>query len=420
MNCGGGYCLVVSPGLHTSQTLAGSFWAFGSGSPVVGQGDDNGVWPVEDWLSYATDSTVFIWGSWQQSLGIDGCITGRISPGKPAEIMLTSFSDEGGGFGYFAVAAARRVLDWYAQFDFTFVAGGGLAHDINLVEIPRARVVSVTGRNSYHFGGPTLSDVTPGLYSDGSLAPEEMAKGYRIYARSQPPTSLKTSDGWSPISAVVPLGQDVSIDVPCPPTTGKLVFGYALVFDGGFETAHVGRALSGTCNPCAASDGDGDGFSTNPECCPDPQACDCNDLNAGVHPGALEVCNGVDDNCNNAIDDVALPGAVASVALEKQPGTTRLSWPPLPVATGYDAVRGDLTTLLATGGSYDQATAACLGDDVTVSHIDDAEEPDSGGHGFWYLIRGANCVGVGSYDTLDPSQAASRDAGIAASGHACP
>ena len=418
-SCGSGYCYVVSPGQHNSQTLAGSFWAFGGGSPVVNQGSDNGAWPVGGWLQ-PSGTNLYIGGTWQSNPAIDGCITGRIVPGKPTEIMMVALSDEGGGRGYFAVASTRRFLGFVPEFDFTFVDGGGQASDISLVEIPRARIVSVTRPDTYRFGGPTLSQISPGLYGDGSLTPEEMATGYRIYSRSQPPTSLKTSDGWTAISGIVPLGQDISFDVPCPPATGELFFAYALVFDGGFQTAHVGQPQRGTCNLCAASDRDGDGFSDNPECCPDQQVCDCNDLDANAHPGALEVCNGIDDNCNSVIDDVALPGAVASIALEKQAGTTRLEWPPLAAATGYDAVRGDLSTLLTTSGSFQDATQICVANDVTVSHVDDPQDPDPGGHGFWYLVRGGNCAGVGSYDTLDPSQSASRDAGIAASGHACP
>ncbi len=30
---------------------------------------------------------------------------------------------------------------------------------------------------------------------------------------------------------------------------------------------------------------------------------DCNDLNANVHPGVIELCNGIDDNCNGIIDE---------------------------------------------------------------------------------------------------------------------
>jgi hypothetical protein len=51
---------------------------------------------------------------------------------------------------------------------------------------------------------------------------------------------------------------------------------------------------NGVGNLCEDSDRDGDGY---------PASVDCNDQNPAVHPGALEVCNGVDDNCNGAIDE---------------------------------------------------------------------------------------------------------------------
>ena len=64
-------------------------------------------------------------------------------------------------------------------------------------------------------------------------------------------------------------------------------------------------------------DGDGDGYSdatTNTSSCTRPAGYkisseltsisgDCKDDNAAVHPGAAEVCNGVDDNCNGSIDE---------------------------------------------------------------------------------------------------------------------
>jgi hypothetical protein len=43
-----------------------------------------------------------------------------------------------------------------------------------------------------------------------------------------------------------------------------------------------------------ADDADGDGV---------PWCNDCDDGNAAVHPGAPEICNKVDDNCDGVVDE---------------------------------------------------------------------------------------------------------------------
>ena len=63
-------------------------------------------------------------------------------------------------------------------------------------------------------------------------------------------------------------------------------------------------ATNGTVNIITCTDNDGDGYSSNGGAC---GPVDCNDNNAGINPGAAEVCwNSIDDNCNGQIDEACM------------------------------------------------------------------------------------------------------------------
>lgn len=83
------------------------------------------------------------------------------------------------------------------------------------------------------------------------------------------------------------------------------------------------------------ADADGDGYG-NPAvaqgACSQPPGYvsnnnDCNDSNAAIKPGAAELCDGVDNNCNGLIDEVCpltAPSSLAAVSLSAT--VIRLNW----------------------------------------------------------------------------------------------
>src|SRR6185436_5053684 len=63
---------------------------------------------------------------------------------------------------------------------------------------------------------------------------------------------------------------------------------------GGLLVFAVVVCLASSLAAAVCRDNDGDGYGKS--CALGP---DCNDSNAAVHPVAPELCNGIDDNCNN-------------------------------------------------------------------------------------------------------------------------
>ncbi len=78
----------------------------------------------------------------------------------------------------------------------------------------------------------------------------------------------------------------------------------------GLDNDCDGLVDGGPSNPPMYVDGDDDGFGAGAviahSCVTDEDvsdATDCNDSDASIHPGALEFCDGVDEDCNGLIDD---------------------------------------------------------------------------------------------------------------------
>jgi len=146
---------------------------------------------------------------------------------------------------------------------------------------------------------------------------------------------------------------------------------------------------------------------------------DCDDANAAANPSAAEACDGLDNDCDAVVDDVARPGAVAGIVSLRSGETVTILWGAVAGAQTYDVVRGLLGLLRGTGGDFTASLSGCLGNDLPGTSVVDPDAPGAG-DGFWHLVRGAHCGGGGTYDEASPGQVGTRDGEILAAPGACP
>jgi N-acetylneuraminic acid mutarotase len=117
--------------------------------------------------------------------------------------------------------------------------------------------------------------------------------------------------------------------------------------------------------------------------------------------------------------DAAAPAGSPALTVSRSGSDAVFAWAPLLGATAYDAVEGGLLSLRSSGGDFTSSVLTCLANDDSATSVAASGTPTPG-DGFWVLVRGEGCGGIGTYDEGSASQQGSRDAEIAASANACP
>jgi hypothetical protein len=145
---------------------------------------------------------------------------------------------------------------------------------------------------------------------------------------------------------------------------------------------------------------------------------DCDDGDPERYPGAPERCNGLDDDCNGQVNGEGPFAIVENLRFSADKAT--LFWDQQPGSgVRYDTQRGSLDVLRSSGGDFTAATDLCLTFNGGSNTTSDPEVPPPGS-GFAYYTSAGSSLCPGTYESGGVAQAEPRDDEVLQSAAACP
>ena len=357
-----------------------------------------------------TGSRMIIWGGsssqgFLNSGGVYDPVTDAWSP------TLWNLSTPQGRVEHTALWTGSQMIVWGGRInvagcssEFEFLDTGGRydpSTDSWSLTAPFPVVNGASGRRAGHTavwnGSPGAGEmIVWGGYKDGDT-PACNTRIYPTGGRYNP-----VSDSWTLMTLPAPEPRAYHSAV----STGNLMLIWG--GEGGFSQQ---RPLRDGGSYVLVEDYDGDSFGT----------CDgdCNDTDPSIHPGAVEACNGVDENCNGATDEgfdqdgdgrtscngdcndldpgtwgspVELSGVIVGQSVP-----TNLNWsdvgPLIGPGVTYDMVSGSMGP--QTGINF--SSGACLQSGLGSPNYTDPRTGPSPDGGYWYLVRSRNSCGIGTF-----------------------
>jgi N-acetylneuraminic acid mutarotase len=358
----------------------------------VGRTTHTAVWTGDEmivWGGYGFNSSGF--GSYLNT-------GGRYNPVSDTWTQTSGTNVPAGRTIHTAVWTGTEMIVWGGYTDVGYANAGGRYGPAN-----DAWTATSTGAN-IPVGRGYPSSVWTGkemiVWGGGNGSPSYLNTG----GRYDP-----SSDTWAATatSANVPSGRLLHTAV----WTGTEM----VVWGGIPTTSSGGRYCACPAGRIFYRDADGDGYGDTgigiPSCDGTTPAgyvgigLDCDDSNPSLHPGAVETCNGVDENCNGFVDESALGEDSDSDTVHDLCDNCGATWNPPQVDTDHDG-DGD----------------ACDLDDgliyVYSTNKDTREWQAESGYTTWNSYRGSLAVlrMTGQYTQVPGSNPlAARDCGVSAS-----
>jgi hypothetical protein len=165
---------------------------------------------------------------------------------------------------------------------------------------------------------------------------------------------------------------------PLTPNTGQL------------DTNDDGLGDACQCLNANCSDGN---VCTTDSCTP---AAGCLHTNNTVACDDGDPCTTADVCASGTCSGVTITAPPEALDLAADPDKVRLTWSEATYATSYDVVSGSIPS----GGGVSLAAGACLSS-VTDLLFDDLRAAPAPETGYWYLVRGHNSCGAGTYGTTE-------------------